>query len=47
MPTEPDGERREDVEPPTVAPAEEHAEGPELDAEALEHLRAWLARKYH
>jgi hypothetical protein len=47
MPTEPDGERREDAEPPTVAPAGEHAESPALDAVALEDLRARLARKYH
>jgi hypothetical protein len=47
MPTEPDGEQREDAEPPTVAPAEERTETAELDPEALALLRAQLARKYH
>jgi hypothetical protein len=47
MPTEPDGEQREDAEPPAAAPAEERTETAELDAEALALLRAQLARKYH
>ena len=47
MPKEPDGEQREDAEPPTAVPAEESTETEELDLEGLALLRAQLARKYH